>query len=597
MARGFSDAERAGRRRLITGAVVGAAGMAAFADFLPGQSGPRAQAATGGGPTDWLNVVDQYGADPSGATDSTAVIQAAIAACTAGGVVYFPVGKYTISAPLLVSKPGVRLQGSHAVNSGFEGGGVNAAIIDAASGFTGPAMIDNGGQPDFSMRDLNVHGSGLPPGTTAGINLTGGTNGSGGALLENVIVSFTAGSGVVINGGTAIMRHVGVFHAGNGTGAGSGFDITTSDSWFTNCLSAGHATHGWAIKKASNTTFTACRAEDGTGNTGAGFFLSMTGAWGGTSFTQCTTDKNAGDGFVVSGVTGAGCIQLDGCEFRRDGYNNANGGGGYSGIRVVNTTAPVVIDGTTVTARQGDQSAGADSPADGVTVTNSTFVSVNGGYLACAIGGRPVNWDGNGKLLVAPGLLTATVAMSSQTLNLSAPYQPNPSPQDQNLRGWSYDPVMQVASTVPAAGVLYLIKIPVYIAGPIASILVEVVTVGSGLTANQNFAGLYSPGGTLIGKTADQSSAWTSAGLRRMTLSGGLSYASQGWAYVVLLANGKTRPAFGRATAQGASTVNAGLSVSAARYATNSTGKTSLPASIPMTSNVLSSTAFWAALG
>ena len=596
MARGFSDAERAGRRRLITGAIAGAAGIAAFADLLPGQSAPAAHAATSGGAADWLDVAGQFGADPTGATDSTAAIQAAITACPAGGVVYFPAGKYTISQPLLISGPGVRLQGSHAVNSGFEGGGVNAAIIDAASGFTGIAMIDNGGQPDFSMRDLDVHGTAMAPGTTAGINLTGGTNGSGGALLENVVVSFTAGFGIVVNGGTVTMRQVGVFHAGNGTGAGSGFDITTADSWFTNCLSAGHATHGWAIRKASNSTFTACRAEDGTGNTGAGFSLTMTGTWGGTSFSQCTTDKNAGDGFVVSGVTGAGCVQLNGCEFRRDGYNNAAGGGGYSGIRVASTTVPVVIDGTTVTARQGDQSSGADSPADGLTVTNSTFVSVNGGFLACAVGGRPVNWDGAGRLLVTPGLLTAVVAKSSQTLNTSAPYGHNPSPYDQSLRAWSYDPALQAAASVPSAGVLYLIKIPVYTAAPIASILVEVVTVGSGLTANQNFAGLYSASGTLIGKTADQSSVWTSSGMRRMALAGGPFYVSQGWVYVALLANGKTRPAFGRATAQGASAVNVGLSVSAARYATNSAGKTSLPSSITMSGNVLSSTAFWAAL-
>jgi hypothetical protein len=609
LARGFSDGRHAGntansgstgRRRLITGAIagaaVGAAGLAALGDVLPGQSSPAAAAAGGGGLSDWLNVVDQYSADATGAADATSAIQAAIAACPAGGVVYFPAGKYTVSQPLLIPGPGIRLQGSHAVNSGFEGGGTNGAIIDAASGFTGAAIIDNGGQPDFSVRDLNVRAHNMASGPTAGINVTGGVNGSGGALLENVVVSYTPGSGIVMNGGTVAMRHVGVFHAGNGTGAGSGFDVTTNDSWFTNCLSAGHASSGWLIRKASNTTFTACRAEDGTGTAGAGFSLTMTGTWGGTTFTQCTTDKNAGDGFVVSGVTGTGCVQLNGCEFRRDGYNNA-AGGSYSGIRVTGATVPVVIDGSAVSARQGDQGTGADSPFYALTVASSSFVSVNGGYLACAIGGRPVNWDGKGKLLVTPGLLTATVASSAQALNLSAPYGHNPSPQDQGLRAWSYDPVLQVASTVPTGGVLYLIKIPVHTAAPIASILVEVVTAGSGLTAGQNFAGLYSPSGTLIAKTADQGSAWTSTGLRRMALAGGPFYVSQGWVYAAVLANGKARPAFGRATAQGASTVNAGLSVSAARYATNSAGKTSLPASIAMSSNVLSAVAFWAALG
>jgi pectate lyase-like protein len=595
VARGFSDAERAGRRRLITAAVAGAAGVAAFADLLPGQSSPKAQAAAGGGPTDWLNVVDQYGADPAGAKDSTAAIQAAIAACPPGGVVYVPAGKYAVSAPLLISGAGVRLQGSHSVNAGFESAGINAAIIDAASGFTGAAMIDDGGQPDFSIRDLAIHGSALPAGTTAGIRLTGGTSGSG-PVLENVVVGVTPGSGIVVNGGTVVMRQVGVFRAGYSTGTGSGFDVTTADSWFTNCLSAGHATHGWAIKKATSTTFTACRAEDGTGSAGAGFKLTMTGTWGGTSFTQCTTDRNSGDGFVVSGVTGNGCIQLNGCEFRRDGYNNA-AGGGYSGIKVVNSVLPVVIDGSTVTARQGDQSTGADSPYYGLTVASSAFVSVNGGYIACAAGGRPVNWDGKGKLLVAPGLLTATVATSAQTLNLPAPSQPDPSAQDQGLRGWAYDPVLQTASAVPAAGVLYLVKVPVYTAGPVASILVEVVTPGSGLAAGRNFAGLYSAGGVLIAQTADQSLAWTSPGLHAMTLAGsGSHYVQQGWAYVALLANGPARPAFGRASAQGPSAVNAGLPASAARFATNAAGQATLPASIAMASNALSTTAFWAAL-
>jgi parallel beta-helix repeat protein len=47
------------------------------------------------GVTDWINAVTQYGADPTGATDSTAKIQAALtAAGVSGGVVYLPAGRY-----------------------------------------------------------------------------------------------------------------------------------------------------------------------------------------------------------------------------------------------------------------------------------------------------------------------------------------------------------------------------------------------------------------------------------------------------------------------------------------------------------------------
>ncbi|MFE2046883.1 glycosyl hydrolase family 28-related protein, partial [Streptomyces sp. NPDC059477] len=69
----------------------------------------------GGGPTgsvrDWLNVRD-YGAAGDNVTDDTAAIQAALAACPMGGVVYLPVGAYRTSAPLTIP-PAVTLQGTH----------------------------------------------------------------------------------------------------------------------------------------------------------------------------------------------------------------------------------------------------------------------------------------------------------------------------------------------------------------------------------------------------------------------------------------------------------------------------------------------------
>ena len=594
-----SDSARAGRRAVLAGAIAGVAGLAAAAGVLPGQSAPQAEAATGGGPTDWLNVVDQYGADPSGATDSTAAIQAAIAACPPGGVVYLPAGRYVVAQPLVISGAGIRLQGSHAGNSGYGAGGSNAAIIDAAATFSGTAIIDTNLQPDFSMRDLNVHGSQLATGTVMGIFLNGGTNSGApvGALLENIVVGRMPGTGIQVRAKGTIMRHVGVFHAGASTGAGSGFDISAPDSWYTNCLSAGHATSGWAISGANNTTFTACRAEDGAAATdGAGFVLTMTGMFGGISFDQCTTDLNSGDGFVVSGVTGNGVIQLNGCEFRRDGNNGGAGGGGFSGIKVTSTAVPVLIAGTTVTARQGD-SGGTDAPLYGLTMTGSSgYVSVNGAYLSCASGGRAVNWDGNGTLVISPGgLLTATVSGSAPSLNLPAPSGPNLAPQDHNLIGWTYDPVLQTGSTAPSAGVLYLIRIPVYTACSISNILVEVVSAGTGLTTGQNWAGLYNASGALLAQTTDQSAAWTTTGLKEMALTSP-RYASQGWYYVVIVTNGTTPPSFGRATVQGASAINAGLTPGTARYATNSTGQHTLPASITLSGNTVNWVAYWAAL-
>ena len=55
--------------------------------------------------TDWLNVVTQFGADPTGVADSTTAIQNAINAlsATAGGVVYLPAGTFKVTTTLTVN--------------------------------------------------------------------------------------------------------------------------------------------------------------------------------------------------------------------------------------------------------------------------------------------------------------------------------------------------------------------------------------------------------------------------------------------------------------------------------------------------------------
>ena len=64
-------------------------------------------------PVDWLNVVTQYGADPTGVADSTTAIQNALNAVpTNGGTVYIPAGIYVITATLNPKVTGTRVQGA-----------------------------------------------------------------------------------------------------------------------------------------------------------------------------------------------------------------------------------------------------------------------------------------------------------------------------------------------------------------------------------------------------------------------------------------------------------------------------------------------------
>jgi hypothetical protein len=76
-----------------TGAYVGATGLVATlasAVDIRGPVGPQ-------GVSDVVNAVTQFGADNTGATDSTAAIQAAIDSLGAGGQVFLPKGRYKIA--------------------------------------------------------------------------------------------------------------------------------------------------------------------------------------------------------------------------------------------------------------------------------------------------------------------------------------------------------------------------------------------------------------------------------------------------------------------------------------------------------------------
>jgi hypothetical protein len=399
-------------RRAVLRSAAGIGGLTAGSALVSTVSAPSAAAAsTYTGQTGWINVKTDFGAKGDGSSDDWQAIQNALDAVPSGGaVVYFPNAVYEISQTLKVTVAGTKLLGDKA-STGFSAGGSNQTTIDAKAGFAANSpMIEVADVADFAMRDLTVHGPNTT-GTSVGISLTGG----GSAMLENVLVGRTAGDGVYADGvGPLVLRQVGVFHAGqDGTLPAHGFNLQgIADSWYTDCLAAGCSTSGWNIQGGDNSTWTGCRAEDGYQY---GFwFHDVAGLWGGYSFVGCSTDLNDADGFRIANLTGNGVIQLTGCEFRRDGNNAGAGSTTSAGIAVADCAIPVLLDGTTVTARQGDHAATqpADGPHHGLNVTGSTFVAVNGGYYSCDSTGAPINWDGTGSVPVGPNVLTARVSAS-----------------------------------------------------------------------------------------------------------------------------------------------------------------------------------------
>lgn len=161
----------------------------------------------------------------------------------------------------------------------------------------------------------------------------------------------------------------------------------------------------------------------------------------------------------------------------------------------------------------------------------------------------------------------------------------------------TYDPASAPAGSALTSGTVHMSRVDLPAPATISTITTTVVTAGGTLTAGQNFAGLYDASGTRVGVTADQSAAWTSIGEKNMALT--VPYAAAiGTYYVAYLSNGTTPIAPLRGTSGAAVTnlINHGMTMATARWATGPTAQTTLPASITMSSRVLGTVAYFAAI-
>jgi hypothetical protein len=175
----------------------------------------------------------------------------------------------------------------------------------------------------------------------------------------------------------------------------------------------------------------------------------------------------------------------------------------------------------------------------------------------------------------------------------------NPSfrPDDHGLIAWTQDPAtLGAGDDTTTAGVLYLCKVKIVNRSTVVTnVHVTVSTQGTGLTAAQNLVGLYNSSGTLLSGSADQTTAFGSAGFKTIALTAPQTLAVGSY-YVGILTNGTTPPKFLRGTSFSASGLNANLATSAARFLTSGTAQTALPASVTLGSASTNGVARWAAL-
>lgn len=173
------------------------------------------------------------------------------------------------------------------------------------------------------------------------------------------------------------------------------------------------------------------------------------------------------------------------------------------------------------------------------------------------------------------------------------------SPLQHGLLEWNFDPVAISTGNGSSAvsGVIYVMKLTSRMGGAVNNIA---TTVGGGttpvLTSGQNFAGIYDDKGALLAATADQTTAWATAGTKIMQLTSAVTLQAGRDYFVALVSNGSTLPSFVASAGASTTTANINLSNATKRFSANGSG-TSLPGTLNLSNNSgTGAKAYWVAL-
>ena len=328
--------------------------------------------------------VQAYGAVGDNSTDNYAAIVAAINACPASGIVYFPPGVYRISQTINLDKP-ITLEGTYAPRWSYDS--APRTSIKPTTPFTGGQII-HVREHTISGQSANNDG-----GRIENISIDGNSFGSGviGIYFEglvrdwklmNVDISQTSGEGFDSAQGTGTgnargftIQHLSIYSPGS-----HGFRATAlNDSYIDDVLVVGGALRGFYLTSMGETKIVNSRS---VFNALEGLYIDGASNNGGLQIAEFSTDRNDRHGVRIS-ATGTTTITFTGLLIRRDGANN---GGGtdtpYAGVSIVGTpglkVAPVIISGLTQIPGRDDSGNGTAAPLTGLRVEYATYVQVDG---------------------------------------------------------------------------------------------------------------------------------------------------------------------------------------------------------------------------
>lgn len=287
----------------------------------------------------------------------------------------------------------------------------------------------------------------------------------------------------------------------------------------------------------------------------------------------------------------------------------ANGSGG-GGVSLDSTATDIAALGTRAAGATGlAADAGHVHPLTGLV---TSVAATDGSIVAAGTSAAPTLATGTLDAIAAAHPPAAAWSNNSKRINSLANGAANSDaaafgqlpavwgPADQGYIAWNYDAPSSTSGSniaLTTAGTLYTVAMKLPVAASITNITTWVAGAGATLTSGQCFAALYQGfAGTLLGQTADQSTAWTSVGLKTMAIAGGPVSAAAGVLVVAFWFNGTTGPGFWR-TGSTAGLMNAPAASNAAnRWGASTAGVTT---TAPGTLGALTGSApaaYWAAV-
>lgn len=171
-------------------------------------------------------------------------------------------------------------------------------------------------------------------------------------------------------------------------------------------------------------------------------------------------------------------------------------------------------------------------------------------------------------------------------------------PTDLGMKAWTYDPALFGGGQTITDSTIYLCAVYVRQAMTVTSVVVEVSTAGTTMTAGANWVGLYNSAGTKLTDAAADS-VYTSVGVKQVTIAS--QNLAVGLYWVAILSNGTgTDPQMPASNTNGATQglFPNGLATAAIlRFAVNGTAATTLPSTItPASNSTTGAKPFWAGL-